>query len=293
MKVAVYGRSSNEKVLNFLINLLGKLEDLNIDYTLYEPFYKHFKDHNALITHDPEVFNTHMEIRKDVDYIFSLGGDGTLLHTLEFVNDSGIPILGINLGRLGFLSSITTDELDLAMQAILKGNYVIEKKSLLSLTCNKEIFKSTPYAMNEFTIQRKDTFTMITVHTFINGELLNTYWADGVIIATPTGSTGYSLSCNGPIIYPNCNNFVVTPVAPHNLYVRPIVVPDDVVISFEVEGRNDSFYATLDSRKEVIDSSYQIAVKKASFTANLLRLNDASFLNAIRDKLMWGQDQRN
>lgn len=225
--------------------------------------------------------------------MISLGGDGTLLDTVTLVRDSGIPILGINYGRLGFLANIGREEIVSAIEAIANRNYVLDKRSLIHLESNVKIFGKTPYALNEFTILKKDSSSMIKIHTYLNGEFLNTYWADGLIVSTPTGSTGYSLSCNGPVVFPDNSSFIITPVAPHNLNIRPIIVPDNTIISFELEGRADEFVCTLDSRREVISKEIQLAVKKEAFYVNLIRLNENNFLQTLRDKLSWGLDKRN
>lgn len=245
------------------------------------------------IDFDAELYQDFEEIKNETEYVFSMGGDGTILKCVTFIKEKETPIVGINFGRLGFLANIGKDHIEQLIEAITRGNYLIDKRSLLALECNKPIFGNEKFALNEMTIQRKDNSSMITVHTYLNGELLNAYWADGLIVSTPTGSTGYSLSCGGPIIYPSSENFVITPVAPHNLNVRPMVVSDKVVLSFEVTGRSKSFLCTLDSRFEKIDSSFQIAIRKADFSANLVRLTDMNFLTALKHKLNWGADQRN
>lgn len=291
MKIAIYGRKLKAKSVSFAKQLYKSLKELNIDFKIDERYYNSFQ--SILPLGDKvETFNTYNDI-SDVDFVFSLGGDGTLLDTLALVRNSGIPVVGINFGTLGFLAGIAKEDIEPAIKSLINGTYVIEKRSLIQLESNKPLFNNLNFGLNEFTIQRRDTSSMITIHTYINGELLNSYWADGLIVSTPTGSTGYSLSCGGPIIHPDSDNFVITPVGPHNLNVRPIVVSSDVVISFGVEGRENSFLCTLDSRFESIDSSYHLAVGKADFQIRLVRLNDDSFLNAIRQKLMWGMDQRN
>ncbi|HPD52600.1 MAG TPA: NAD kinase, partial [Bacteroidia bacterium] len=223
----------------------------------------------------------------------SIGGDGTLLDTVCLVKDANIPIVGINAGRLGFLSSVSRETLPLAIESILKGHYTLDARTLLRLESNKPIFAGENIGLNEFTLHKKETSSMITIHTYLNGEYLNSYWADGIMISTPTGSTGYSLSCGGPIIVPQSESFVITPIAPHNLNVRPIVVSDKNVISLEVEGRSQHFMATLDSRSVTIDNSYQLAVRKESYAIQLVRLNNENFLNTLRKKLSWGLDTRN
>jgi NAD+ kinase len=239
------------------------------------------------------TFHHFDEIRNEAEMLISLGGDGTILEAVTFIKESETPILGINFGRLGFLANVGREQIEQALEIVAKGKFIIDKRTILEITSNKPLFGAVPIALNEMTLQRKDQSSMITIKTFLNGELLNAYWADGLIISTPTGSTGYSLSCGGPILYPTSDNFVITPVAPHNLNVRPIVVSDDVVLSFEVAGRENSFLCTLDSRFETIDNTYHIALKKAPFKANLVRLTDMNFITALKTKLNWGSDQRN
>jgi len=228
-----------------------------------------------------------------IDCMISLGGDGTLLDTVTFVKDTGIPVLGINYGRLGFLANIGKEELQSAIEALVNRQFVTDKRTLLHLDANIPLFGDTPYALNEFSLHKKDSSPMIKIHTYLNGELLNTYWADGLIVATPTGSTGYSLSCNGPIVFPDSASFVITAVSPHNLNIRPIIIPDNNIVSFEIEGRTDGFICTLDSRKETVPKEVQIAIKKEEFGINLIRLNENNFLQTLRNKLSWGLDKRN
>jgi NAD+ kinase len=209
------------------------------------------------------------------------------------VGNKQIPILGLNTGRLGFLATVATDKIEEAVEELAKGNYQIESRTLLSLTSSKKLFHGANFALNEFTIHKKDTSSMITVHTYIDGKYLNSYWADGLIVATPTGSTGYSLSCGGPLITPGAKNFVITPVSPHNLNVRPIIVSDEAEISFEIEGRTDKFMISLDSRSTSIASEMKLSVKKEAFSAKLVKLPTYHFFDTIRQKLNWGLDLRN
>jgi len=225
--------------------------------------------------------------------LFSLGGDGTMLDAVCFVGNTNIPLIGVNLGRLGFLAAIPEEEVEDAILSLVRGSYTLEKRTLLHLDSSVPLFDGAPFALNEFTIHRQDTSSMIKIHTYLNGEFLNTYWADGLIVATPTGSTGYSLSCGGPVVFPQTSSFVITPVAPHNLNTRPIVVPDDNVISFEIEGRTEQFLCTLDARTETIRSNVQLAVKRESFLVSLVRPDEHNFLKTIRQKLYWGIDKRN
>ncbi|MBX2908012.1 MAG: NAD kinase [Chitinophagales bacterium] len=290
--IAIYGlnfKTIHAPHAQLLFNCLKKQ---NKKYFMQKDFAEILKN-QLNIDFDAELYQDFEEIKNETEYVFSMGGDGTILKCVTFIKEKETPIVGINFGRLGFLANIGKDHIEQLIEAITRGNYLIDKRSLLALECNKPIFGNEKFALNEMTIQRKDNSSMITVHTYLNGELLNSYWADGLIVSTPTGSTGYSLSCGGPIIYPSSENFVITPVAPHNLNVRPMVVSDKVVLSFEVTGRSKSFLCTLDSRFESIDSSFQIAISKADFSANLVRLTDMNFLTALKYKLNWGADQRN
>jgi NAD+ kinase len=234
------------------------------------------------------------DLSKDtIDIIITLGGDGTMLKAASIDTSHQIPIIGINLGRLGFLSSIEKSKVSDAVIKLKKKQFRIEERSMLKLSSNQSLFVDYPYALNDFTLHKRDTSSMITIHTYLNEIYLNTYWADGVILATPTGSTGYSLACGGPIIFPDSENFVITPIAPHNLNVRPLIINDDVKISFEIEGRADNFLCTMDSRYETITDEYKISITKSPFTTKLLILEGTTFSKTIREKLMWGLDKRN
>jgi NAD+ kinase len=292
MKVALYARQVAREHFPFISQLLDELKRLRTDLFIYQPLY-HELIGGGVDTDSVVPFHAGSEIHNKVDFLISLGGDGTILDTLTLVQDSGIPVLGINLGRLGFLTSIGRDEIAMAMDALEKGHFTLDNRALLRLESNRNLFGGANYALNELTIHKKDSSSMITIHTYLNGEYLNSYWADGLIIATPTGSTGYSMSCGGPIVAPYSGNFVITPIAPHNLSVRPIVVSDKNVISLEVEGRNPYFLATLDSRSVTIDTAISLAVRREDFTMNLVRLGSSNFLDTLRKKLGWGLDTRN
>jgi len=292
MKIAIYSRGVENDQLKDLKQLLDELINFGVEPIFFQDFFNQFYS-SISIQGNYSTFNSFEDLDSSIDCMISLGGDGTLLDTVTLVRDSGIPILGINYGRLGFLANIGREEIVSAIDAIANRNYVLDKRSLIHLESNVKIFGKTPYALNEFTILKKDSSSMIKIHTYLNGEFLNTYWADGIIVSTPTGSTGYSLSCNGPVVFPDNSSFIITPVAPHNLNIRPIIVPDNTIISFELEGRADEFVCTLDSRREVISKEIQLAVKKESFYVNLIRLNENNFLQTLRDKLSWGLDKRN
>ncbi len=291
MRIAIYSRGLESNQHHDIKLLLDELALYKIEPVIFQDFFNQF--YSCIdIPSFYSTFNSTDDL-EDIDCIISLGGDGTLLDTVTFVRDKGIPVLGINYGRLGFLASIGKDELHSAVEALVKRTYMLDKRTLLHLDANIPLFGEIPYALNEITIHKKDTSPMIKIHTYLNGEFLNTYWADGLIIATPTGSTAYSLSCNGPVIFPDSASFVITPVSPHNLNIRPIIVPDTNIISFEIEGRTNGFLCSMDSRREIVDKEIQIAVKKETFSMNLVRLNENNFLQTLRNKLSWGLDKRN
>ncbi len=292
MLVALYNRTFEESDIPTLLHIVKMLEEHKLQLIFYKEFYERLSPHLDY-KQAPKVFTGKFDLPLHTDMLFSLGGDGTLLDTVSFVGNSNIPLIGVNLGRLGFLAAISEDEVEAAILSLVRGSYTLEKRTLLHLDSSVPLFDGAPYALNEFTIHRKDSSSMIKIHTYLNGEFLNTYWADGLIVATPTGSTGYSLSCAGPVVFPQTSSFVITPVAPHNLNTRSIVVPDDNVISFEVEGRTEQFLCTLDARTETITSSVQLAVKREAFTISLVRPDEHNFLKTIRQKLYWGIDRRN
>jgi NAD+ kinase len=292
MKIAIYSRGGETVQQADWQLLLNELNKEKITTVIHENFYSQIK---GTIPPSERIttFDTSSDLDDTYECIISLGGDGTLLDTVTLVRDKNIPVLGINFGRLGFLASLGKEDLAKAVKALVDHTYVVDQRSLIHLEASIPLFGEVPYALNEFAIHKKDNSPMIKIHTYLNGEFLNTYWADGLIVATPTGSTGYSLSCNGPVIFPDAANFVITPVAPHNLNVRPIIVPDGNILSFEVEGRADQFICALDSRKEMVNKEVQLAVKKESFTISLVRLNENNFLQTLRNKLSWGFDTRN
>ncbi len=293
MQVVVYSREFKESDTPHIQNLFDTLHNEGINVYVYRPYLEDIKD-KIKFKRDIGVFEGYVDFSvKKLDFFITLGGDGTILSAILHVRDSGVPIVGINLGRLGFLASIEKKRIPEAINLLKRGMYQIDERRQLYLESNFPIFGDIRYALNDFTLLKRDTSSMITIHTYINGAYLNSYWADGLIVATPTGSTGYSLSCGGPIIFPNSGNFVITPVAPHNLSVRPIVISDNSVISFEIEGRAENFLCTLDSRFEAITAAHQLAVRKNDFGVRLVRLLDVDFLQTIREKLIWGVDTRN
>lgn len=292
MKVAIYSRVIDYDQHPAVQQLIDELSKKDIEVVISDSFFETIR-HSLKFQKQPGVLRDSIQLDNSIDFLISLGGDGTLLDTVTLVKNKNIPVLGINFGRLGFLASMGHEEFQTAIQALIDRTYVIDKRSLIHLDANEVLFNNMPYGLNEFAIHKTDTSPMIKIHTYLNGEFLNTYWADGVIVATPTGSTGYSLSCGGPIVFPESGSFVITPVAPHNLNVRSIVVPDNNIISFEVEGRMENFICALDSRKEIVDKKIQLAVRKEAFSISLVRLNENNFLQTLRSKLSWGLDTRN
>jgi NAD+ kinase len=285
MKVAIYGRPTNDNTSEHIQLLFNKLNEFQAEILIFEPFYNFLK-HKLQLSHAIKTFSSPVDLIGKVDNVFSLGGDGTFLETLTYVRDSEIPILGINTGRLGFLANVAKTEISMAVEAIVNKNFSIEKRSLLRVTAPDNLFGEVNYGINELTVLKKDTSSMITIHTYINGDYLNSYFADGLIIATPTGSTAYSLSCGGPLVMPGSENFVITPIAPHNLNVRPLVISDNNVITLKVDGRSSHYLATLDSRNEVIDSSVELTIKKADFHVQLIKLENQNFFNTIRNYML-------
>ncbi len=291
MNIALYGRSGSLEINGYIQQLISKLESLSCKLWIYQPFYESIRQK---ISFNSKIifFNNHNEIAQSVDFLFSIGGDGTLLDTITLVRDSQIPVMGINLGRMGFLSSVQKEMIIPAVEEIVKGNFILNQRSLIQLQ-SPDLFGNLNFALNELTINKKDSSSMILIHVYVNNQFLNSYWADGLIIATPTGSTGYSLSCNGPILTPDSENFVITPIATHNLTVRPIVIPDNSLIRINVEGRENRFLVGLDSRSVTIDSSTELLISKADFKINLVKQSNDDFFATIRKKLKWGLDFRN
>lgn len=293
MQVVIYSRRLKEKDIPFVQTLFDELSQMNINAFVYAP-YKEQLYGNIQFQNDIGTFDGYMDFKvKKINFLITLGGDGTMMDATTIVRDSGVPIIGLNLGRLGFLASIEKQRIKEVIQLLKAGRYSIEKRQMLKLNSNYPLFGEIPFALNEFTLIKRDTSSMISIHTYINGAYLNTFWADGLILATPTGSTAYSLSCGGPIIFPDSGNFVLTAVAPHNLNVRSIVLSDTSIITFEVEGRAENFLCTLDSRTETITSAYKLAISKNDFPINLVQLQDARFVETLRSKMGWGKDNRN
>lgn len=290
MKIAINGRPFAKQSIEFIHQLFDTLESHEL--LIHSHFAKFLKDDYQYIAKVKSEFTKHEDLNSDIDFMISVGGDGTFLGSVELVRDLGIPIVGINSGRLGFLSNIAKENTIDALNQLLKNEYEIEERSLIELETDNNLFGDFSNALNELTIVKKDTSSMITVEAYVDGEYLNSYWTDGLIIATPTGSTGYSLSVGGPIVMPGTKNFVISPIAPHNLTVRPMVIPDDKEIVLKVDGRENSFLATLDFRSRVFDKSVEIKIRKAKYSIKTVKFPDATFFKTIRNKLMWGLDIR-
>jgi len=293
MKVAIYSRGFDLDQRQSLNALLLELHKHDVAICIFHDLLQKFELCAPIGKEAYIPFTSAYDLPENIDCLISLGGDGTVLDSVTLVGDSNIPILGINYGRLGFLASISKDELSLMVDALMNRTYVIDKRALIHLDANIPIFGTTPYGLNEFVLHKRDTSPMIKIHTYLNGEFLNSYWADGIIVSTPTGSTGYNMSCNGPILFPDSASFVITPVAPHNLNVRSIVVPNTSVISFEIEGRTDELICALDARKEIVPKTIELALKQELFSVSFIRLNENSYLTTLRTKLTWGLDKRN
>jgi len=292
MKVAIYGRNFDKGFKEYVKRFFEILHKNNIEITIYDKFFDFLKREIDLKTDLVSVFSKNLEIKNNVDLLFSIGGDGTILDATTVVRDSNIPIVGINTGKLGFLASIAKDEIESALNSIFSKEYTIEERTLLKLESSSELFKEFPYSLNEISVQKVDS-AMITVHVYIDGEFLNSYWADGLLVSTPTGSTAYSLSVGGPIIIPQSGNFIIAPISPHNLTVRPIVLPDTSKLQLKLEGRSPNYLASLDHRSVMIKNTEEITISKAEFKIQLIKLNNTSFYKTLRNKLMWGVDKRN
>jgi len=292
MKIAIYGRPFNDPVvLPFIQQVFDNLKLHGAEIFVHYQLHNYLKDNLNTITY--HVLDPVQNIKGFIDIFLTLGGDGTLLDMVTLIRDSGIPVIGINFGRLGFLASVNKNNIEAAIQAVVNKQFTLDSRELLSINSDPGIFGIDNFALNDITIHKRDDSAMITTHVFLNGEFLNSYWGDGIIISTATGSTAYSLSCGGPIIYPESNSVVLTPVAPHNLNVRPIVLPDSYTLAFDVESRSSNYLVSCDSRTAPVDKTIRFEVKKAGFQLNLIRLNNESYLSTLRNKLLWGLDARN
>ena len=291
MTIAIFGNPYPEHFSKYIQHLIKKLESEHINLIVEQEFSIFLKN-NIRFNKKVNTFNSYENLNNKADFLFSIGGDGTLLKAVTFVRDSDIPILGINTGRLGFISSVSADQIDEAVNDVLKKNYKIIERTLLTLDTSKNLFQNKNFALNEVAVSKKDTSSMIRIDAYVDDEFLNTYWADGLVVSTATGSTGYSLSCGGPIIMPGTNNIIITPNAPHNLNVRPIVISGDSVVKLKVEDREQLALVSLDSRSRAFDSATELKIKKSNFTTKLIQPQNNSFISTIRHKLMWGLDKR-
>lgn len=291
MKIAIHGKSTGPEAQECINDVFQLLNKHQIEASISED-YKSDLSEKGLSTNNLDTFKIGDNL-SSFDFIFSLGGDGTILDTITYTNRAEVPIVGINLGRLGFLANTPKNEIADTFDKLIANDFIIESRSLIHADSNQDLFKPYNFGLNELTIVKKETSSMIVVHTYVDGDYLNSYWADGLIVATPTGSTGYSLSCGGPLVHPSLKNFIITPVSPHNLNVRPIIVSDQSVITFEIEGRSKQFMVSLDSRSQSIDDSVQISVRREEFEAKLVRFNNNKYFDTLRHKLNWGLDARN
>lgn len=291
MTIAVYARNTKENFPHYLEQLLDLAAKESFHVIVYKP-YLDFLNESGFSCSEVKTFCNAEELIAKADYVISLGGDGTLLETLAFVRKSGIPVLGVNTGRLGFLATVFKEDFSKAIQQLIKEKYTLDKRELIVLENQAQEFQNVNYALNEFTIHKKESGAMIHVDTYVDGVFLNSYFADGLIVSTPTGSTAYSLSCGGPIMLPDSDNFIITPIAPHNLNVRPIVISNNKTLSFKVSGRSDSFNVSLDSRTQLVTQESELVIRLADFKFNLINLEGQHFFETLRNKLLWGLDKR-
>ncbi len=291
MRIGIHGKDFQNKSTRFLVKVLDALKQRNVEIWVSDKFQKLVKP-ASLVNYKLKTFD-HSANLNNLDFFLSLGGDGTMLESVTYIGKAEVPILGINTGRLGFLAINSRDDCEAAIESLMNGSYRLDTRTLLRLTSSTKLFGNLNFALNDFTIMKKDTSSMITVHVYVDGQLLNSYWADGIIVSTPTGSTGYSLSCGGPLVYPESESFIITPVSPHNLGTRPIVLSDKSEITFQIEGRSKRYLVSLDSRFETIDESVKMKIKKERFLVNLVQLEGQHYFQTLRQKLNWGLDIRN
>lgn len=292
MNVAVFGRKVNKQNVEYFIKFLGILKDFGWNPVI-ESNLKTLLIKKAGLSENTDEFHSYLDFKSGIDLSCSIGGDGTFIENVKFIRDSGVPVMGINTGRLGFLSNISTENMEEAMGMVHAKNFVHQERSLIQVDTEQKHFGDNNIALNEIAVQKKDSSSMITVHASLDNKYLNSYWADGLIVATPSGSTGYSLSCGGPIITPGCQVHILTPIAPHNLNVRPMVVPDHLPIRLEVEGRNRTYLMSLDGNSVTIKNKEELLISKAKFMINVIKFEDNNFLDTIRNKMLWGIDRRN
>jgi NAD+ kinase len=294
MKVAIFGQYYQNDTRPIIRDIFLFFNNNNVELVIEEKFLKILYA-EEILKKEYKTFNDYKCLDSSFDLLISIGGDGTILRAATYVRDSGIPILGINAGRLGFLAKVQKENIEVFLQIVLEKKYTISERTLLSLECSpeNEQINELNFAMNEVTVSRKDTTSMITIDTSLNGEHLNSYWADGLIISTPTGSTGYSLSCGGPVLTPEVKGLVITPIAPHNLNARPLVIPDDTEIKLKVSGREEQYLVSLDSRIATLNNNAELTIRKTPFKINMVEIPDETFLKTLRNKLLWGEDKRN
>lgn len=292
MNVAVYGRKVNKMTISCFDRLFTAMYQLGWRPVLEDDLKKQLSS-KLILPKNIGVFKNHEDFHKDIDLMISMGGDGTFIESVGYVRDSNVPIIGINTGRLGFLANISREYIEQALIAIHEKKYEFQRRSLLRIHTKDDLFGEDNFALNEVTFHKKDTSSMITVHASLEDKYLNSYWSDGLIIATPTGSTAYSLSCGGPIVTPGCRVHILTPVAPHNLNVRPMVVPDHMPIKITLEGRERKYLISIDGKSKSIRKGEEVLIEKAEFMINVIKFEDNNFLDTIRNKMMWGLDKRN
>ena len=293
MKVAIFGQYYQNDTRPIIKDIFVFFNRNNVEMVIEENFLKILYE-EKIVEKQYKTFSSHTDLDNSFAIVISIGGDGTILRAATYVRDSGIPILGVNAGRLGFLAKVQKESIESFLQIVLEKKYSITERTLLSMECSPTLAQmSVDFAMNEVAVSRKDTTSMITIETFLNGEYLNSYWADGLIIATPTGSTGYSLSCGGPILTPDVKGLVITPIAPHNLNARPLVIPDDTEITLKVSGREEQYLVSLDSRITSVSNNSVLKIKKTPFRINMVEIPEETFFKTLRNKLLWGEDKRN
>jgi len=291
MNIAIYGRQFNQDALPFVQEVFDNLAQHGVEIYVHQQLNEHITERIKTVKY--HVLKDVEKVKGMIDVFITLGGDGTMLDMVNVIRDTGIPVIGINFGRLGFLATINKSDISAAIFAVVNNQYSLDSRELMCIESDNNVFGNDKFALNDITIHKRDDAAMITTRVFLDNEFLNAYWGDGLIISTATGSTAYSLSCGGPIIFPTSNSFAITPVAPHNLNVRPIILPDSSILSFEVECRGNNYLISCDSRTEVAPKNMRFFVKKAGFSLNLIRLNNESYLTTLRNKLMWGLDARN
>jgi NAD+ kinase len=292
MKVAIYGLKTSPDQKNSLMNFLAELNRRNIQFTVEEAFKKNLEELLNIDLSQQESFTSYEDLQPGIDMFFTFGGDGTILSAATIIQDKNIPVVGVNTGRLGFLATINLDLLAESLDPILSGEYIISSRSLIEVSSDTAEIEF-PFALNEITVTRRETTSMITVDAYVNGEFLNSYWADGLIISTPTGSTGYSLSCGGPIVHPENHTFIITAIAPHNLNVRPFMISDDSILDLKIKSRVDEYFLSLDARNKPLSTSVNLQLKKAKFKIKIVEPKDKTYLMTLRDKMFWGSDKRN